>query len=122
MRQGVRQVVTEPEFSSNDESLVGSDFPDSSESDVPSVEIERLGNSEWCQCDCCSVLPSVCESICCAEMPSLRALLTENNIECITEHPTFGILCLHTDVLKTAIVARADITRRDVTGKDFPTE
>lgn len=62
----------------------------------PELELERIGNTDWCECGLCETMISRVESICCSEIRKL-----EENVQgtCITLHRSFESLCLNEDVL-----------------------
>ncbi|CAH3148908.1 unnamed protein product [Pocillopora meandrina] len=65
----------------------------------------RMGNTEWCLCGACALMPVANECYCCQELEELNQKFDNSGVRCITEHPKFGIVCLDTDVLSTALVA-----------------
>lgn len=77
------------------------------------VETEgwRLDSMIWCTCGNCQHLAKVRENLCCKEIEHIREMATG---QCITEHGDFDVLCLHPEVLRTALIARFDIRRNDL--------
>lgn len=65
----------------------------------------RMGNTEWCLCGACALMPVANECYCCQELEELNQKFVNSGVRCITEHPKFGIVCLDTDILTTALVA-----------------
>ena len=85
----------------------------SPESSVEEDESERLGNTDWydmnniednehfaffnsfrrCSCGLCVAMPTVAESICCAEIEKIQEKKGEE-VNCITMHPGFQSVCL----------------------------
>ena len=65
-------------------------------------EPDRLTDiAVWCQCDTCSIMPTVKECLCCTEdSVNLLQKLYEGNWECITRHTDFSIICLNKTVLE----------------------
>ena len=62
--------------------------------------MEHLGNTDWCSCSKCVPMPKAVECQCCKEMDSVQEQLEEQSeIECITSHKQFPIVCLNKDVL-----------------------
>ena len=62
---------------------------------------QRLGNTRWCQCDGCSTMPTVVESLCCTEeTANLLQKLHEGYIDCIIDHEDFESVCLNMAVLE----------------------
>lgn len=101
--------------SDGDDISVGTD--DSDNSDRLGNEIWRLDSDVWCECNHCRIMPTVDECMCCKELAELTDKL--DNLECITLHPDFRLVCLHPEVLRTGLVARWDI-RRDVLEDPIP--
>ncbi|CAH3031609.1 unnamed protein product, partial [Pocillopora meandrina] len=64
------------------------------------------GNRKWCSCGNCQEMPTENECICCQEM------------DCITEHGSFGPVCLLADVLRTALVGMHQV--RNDRLEDYP--
>ncbi|XP_057675034.1 uncharacterized protein LOC130905535 [Corythoichthys intestinalis] len=65
----------------------------------------RLGNTAWCSCECCAVMPTVGECVCCGEQERVREKMEGAGVQCITQHPGFQPVCLNVDVLQTAYYA-----------------
>ena len=66
---------------------------------------ERLGKTDWCSCSKCTPMPRGIECQCCQEMDSVQErLIEQGEIECITSHEQFAVVCLNKDVLYTALV------------------
>lgn len=108
---GLRPYDFEPEHESDSEVSLSSDSDDSMDH---SLDDDRVHSTNWCQCDNCVRLPTAAECLCCYEVRELSSKLSSQNIECITEHSDFGIVCLHPEVLRTAILARADIRQDEM--------
>ncbi|XP_062500751.1 P2X purinoceptor 7-like isoform X2 [Corticium candelabrum] len=68
---------------------------------VPDTRTERLENTEWCTCGLCIVMPSITECICCKEVDALNWRL--HGVRCATAHDSFHTVCLHYEVLRTAV-------------------
>ena len=66
---------------------------------------ERLGKVDWCSCLRCIPMPRGIECQCCREMDAVHERLVEQEeINCITSHDQFSVVCLNKDVLYTALV------------------
>ncbi|KAK3729668.1 hypothetical protein QZH41_011474 [Actinostola sp. cb2023] len=107
----------EPEYSS------GEEFEFESENDTEpteeSVSIDgtiRAGNTTWCCCGWCNVMPTEKESVCCQELRILSNL-TED-LPCITSHESFLPVCLNRDVLWTALVSLHDRENAGLPNRD----
>lgn len=92
---------------------------DSEENSAESDEREsdngqvRTGNVSWCKCKACRPMDTERESLCCQEMSELNQKLDEASAICITNVPSFDVVCKHPDVLRTALVCMHDV-RSDV--------
>ena len=64
---------------------------------------ERLGNTLWCSCANCVVMPRALECTCCREFPEVEERL-EEGVVCVTSLEAFKTVCLDKDVLYTALV------------------
>lgn len=94
--QNIKPYRFEPEASSSDES-------DDSRGDNPEDDIvDRVGNTDWCKCNCCTAMPTAKESICCQEVQIDAKRGSIHQLTCITQHPGFGPVCLDEYVLETA--------------------
>ncbi|WAR05113.1 P2RX7-like protein [Mya arenaria] len=67
----------------------------------------RIGNTNWCRCNSCIAMHTERESVCCRDVEQTNFKLDVFNeeahdIECITDHPGFGTVCLDRYVLETA--------------------
>ncbi len=67
---------------------------------------EWIGNTAWCVCGCCTVMPTTQESLCCQEA-SLDHVV--HGHLCITMVPRFNTLCLEVDVLEVAMLSLKDM-------------
>ena len=66
---------------------------------------ERLGKIDWCSCLRCIPMPRGIECQCCREMDAVHERLVEwEEINCITSHDQFSVVCLNKDILYTALV------------------
>ncbi|XP_033725101.1 uncharacterized protein LOC117315071 [Pecten maximus] len=91
--EGIRPYQFEPEVGS-DEDL---------ENDPQPATEDRLGSTDWCQCENCHEMPTATECICCAEILQIQHIRGEiPDLKCITQHPGFAPVCLNVFVLRTA--------------------
>ncbi|XP_062592073.1 uncharacterized protein LOC134253563 [Saccostrea cucullata] len=76
------------------------DASDNSEAD----EEDRTHNTDWCSCQCCTIMASNTENRCCQEIQQVKEeiLRTDTSLNCITHHPGFRTVCLDIHVLRTA--------------------
>ena len=65
---------------------------------------ERLASTSWCECAKCTAMTSGVECQCCKEMEGVSERMAESEINCITEHEQFKVVCLNKDVLYIALV------------------
>lgn len=64
---------------------------------------ERQGKNDWCMCGHCPPMTTAKESVCCQEIPQVKAVLAKDpGKPCITEHHGFHPVCPHPAVLRTA--------------------
>jgi len=62
---------------------------------------DRIGHTDWCQCDVCVIMPTQKESLCCNEdSANVVDKLYDHAMECITTHETFRSICLTPAVLE----------------------
>ena len=67
--------------------------------------MERLGKVDWCSCLRCIPLPCGIECQCCRKMDAVHEqLVKREEINCITSHNQFLVVCLNKDVLYTVLV------------------
>ena len=64
---------------------------------------EQLGNTLWCSCANCVVMPHAVEYTCCREFAEVEEHL-EEGVVCVTSLEVFKTVCLDKDVLYTALV------------------
>jgi len=78
---------------------------DSSCSSEEGMNSSRLENLHWCTCQNCVIFNTfkVIECKCCKEYSTLLNDKLDN-IQCITLHTDFEILCLNSTVLETAFI------------------
>ena len=80
------------------------------ESGDENPELGRIGNTDWCTCQNCGLMPTVKESVCCQEMTLDHKLHLENeDLSCILKHPRFGWICLDSEALEVAMLSMADL-------------
>ncbi|PIO10396.1 hypothetical protein AB205_0159240 [Aquarana catesbeiana] len=58
---------------------------DSQSQDTPD---DRIGNVQWCICQCCIKMPTQVESVCCQEIEEVQACIPDRK-KCITEADMF---------------------------------
>ena len=98
----LRPYDMEPEFSSGEsndsdnDDYVTDHFYDETE------HLERIGNTDWCNCKCCRPMTTFQESICCKEEVPIEYFSTHT---CITEHEDFRTVCTNPAVLRTTLSA-----------------
>lgn len=59
-----------------------------------------------CRCDCgnCTTMPTNIECICCCEVGPIDAILSENDMECVTHHEGFQGNCLNRYVIQVSLL------------------
>ena len=81
---------------------------------------ERLGNTSWCACGKCVVMPTAIECTCCRELQELEERF-EDSGACVTNLEAFKIVCLDKDVLYTALVTmhtvRGDEVKKPISNR-----
>lgn len=100
---GIQPFQFEPTYSPGEEPSED-DFFHQDEQDEPDSSA-RIGNTNWCMCGVCVAMPSADECYCCQELEELNQKFDDTGVTCITTHEKFRIVCLDTDVLRTALVA-----------------
>ena len=74
---------------------------------------EHLGKVNWCSCLRCIPMPHGIECKCCREMDAVHERLVEQEeINCITIHDQFSIVCLNKNVLYTVYSVGDDEQRK----------
>ena len=72
---GVRPYSFKPEYGPTDrdvnQSRVARPFLQITGEDLSDENKNRVGNTAWCRCNRCSVMPSVAECLCCQEVDEL---------------------------------------------------
>ena len=76
---------------------------DSDNGEGQSSFTEQLGNTLWCSCANCVVMPRALECTCYREFPEVKERL-EEGVVCVTSLEAFKTVCLDKDVLYTALV------------------
>ncbi|XP_058957973.2 P2X purinoceptor 7-like [Pocillopora verrucosa] len=117
----IRPFMFEPQHSSSSgEEEISVDKETQEEIQEETSTRSRLGNREWCSYGNCQEMPTENECICCQEMDVLgdRLDLEGNKLQCITEHGSFGPVCLLADVLRTALVGMHQV--RNDRLEDYP--
>ena len=92
------------------EDIDGHDGRQITSEDLSDENENRVGNTAWCSCNTCFLMPSVAEWLCCQEVDELGWKLQD--LICITQHENFLAVCRNEDVLRTAVVLMTD-GRRD---------
>ncbi|XP_071114721.1 uncharacterized protein [Haliotis cracherodii] len=78
---------------------------DSSGTEAPGdVNIERLGNTDWCDYGQCITMPTGLESKCCQEIQQTEHMCDEAGVQCITEHDFFIDNCLRRGVVWVSLL------------------
>lgn len=104
----------EPERRAIDDSS-SAEEAESSEGDErePTPDEDRVSHTRWCSCGNFESLPSAAECLCCQEMDELGWNL--HGLRCITEQEDFAPVYLNRAVLRTAVVAMADVRQDSIT-------
>ncbi|XP_040276263.1 uncharacterized protein LOC120991534 [Bufo bufo] len=79
-------------------------------------EDDRVGNTNWCTCSRCHVMPTYVESICCHEIPNAEPYITDNT--CITLHEYFNLYCQREDLININLRAVGQV-RTPPPDRDF---
>ncbi|XP_039650535.1 P2X purinoceptor 7-like [Perca fluviatilis] len=85
---------------------VVSDYYHMEDDQFPATPLDRLGGSDWCVCGRCRSMDTAIESICCREV-NLDHLLMD--VQCITMHRSFRMLCGEREVLEVAMLSLRDV-------------
>ena len=96
------QAISSEERDSSDYES-SSDSSDSSENENEDLQLGRVGNKEWCNCDQCKREIRDVDSLCCTEV----AAIVEEKFEgkkCVTLAKEFELLCLNKTILKNVLV------------------
>ncbi|XP_065191770.1 P2X purinoceptor 7-like [Sycon ciliatum] len=70
--------------------------------DVLWPPLNRLGNTEWCDCSKCRAMPERLDCICCQDAAITLERTREHGVRCVAEIPDFETVVLHQQVLATA--------------------
>ncbi|XP_070537134.1 uncharacterized protein [Ptychodera flava] len=101
-------------FEPTSDSVQGQNLLDREDGEEPRIDdddrdlAQRMGNTNWCRCSCCSVTAKVETNHCCQENERVWEKVLEYRTEtdticsCITLHPGFATVCLDRWVLETA--------------------
>ena len=66
---------------------------------------EHLGKVDWCSCLGCVPMPCGIKCQCCIEMDTVhKQVVEQEEVNCITSHDQFSVVCLNKDVLYTVLV------------------
>ncbi|ELT87669.1 hypothetical protein CAPTEDRAFT_200943, partial [Capitella teleta] len=99
--------IVESETSDENHSTTASE----EESTAEEATENRLASvNTWCRCGMCEseTLGDEKEAICCLEVPNCVKMIAAEasaDKQCITLHPDFDVLCLHTTVLRNVLVS-----------------
>ena len=97
-----------------------SEESDSDDNDSQASFTERLGNTSWCSCAKCVVMPRAIKCTCCRELSEVEERLEESTT-CITSMEVFKTVCLDKDVLYTSLVTmhtvRGDEVRTPISNR-----
>ena len=74
---------------------------------------ERLGDTSWCACGKCVVMPTAIECTCCRELQELEEHF-EDSSAFVTNQEASKIVCLDKDTLYTASVTMHTVRRDEV--------
>eukprot|EP00795_Rhopilema_esculentum_P011107 gene11107-19977_t len=85
------------------ERRVSEDKSSSNDDDEEDLNIERISNTDWCDCGHCVSMPKSVECLCCREVALTLQKANEANCGCITQVDGFTPVCLNPDVVVTAI-------------------
>ena len=87
-----------------------------SEIDVPQQQENRVGNTNWCTCGNCVIMPTDMESTCCKELPKVYQKMESVGLDipCIGEHPDLDRLILDPGVLGLAAINSASMWRTNL--------
>ena len=66
----------------------------------------RTRQNRWCECGNYPAMSTEKESVCCKKV--LKTLQRMGSHRCITDHPSFSVVCLDPEVLQTVLVAMRD--------------
>ena len=64
----------------------------------------RVGNTLWCSCTFCAMMPTAEESTCCMERAEFRGLMEISEVTCIAHCERFDSLVLDSDVLRITLM------------------
>ncbi|CAG2195448.1 unnamed protein product [Mytilus edulis] len=79
----------------------------SEESDIDdlSSNVDRLVNTNWCDCGNCNSMTTADECVCCSDISAVSYLMQPDDLNCITEHEVFIANCLNRHVLQVSMYA-----------------
>jgi hypothetical protein len=66
---------------------------------------EESIRQNFCLCGNCENLPSIRECLCCKEFEHYDENNITEEVQCISQHPEFDLICLNKTVLETAYVS-----------------
>ena len=119
MSMRVEPFMFEPEYEDYEDRPSPPDSDDSSEGEAAAVQLpERMQDTTWCSCMCCSVMPSVLECLCCREIGKGELMSGE---ACISTTERFQTICLDTDVLTINLLMIHDTLTMGPLQRPIPT-
>lgn len=105
----------EPTVDSSDASETDSS---ESEADVPLdlVQNNRIGNTNWCTCGHCIIMPTDSESTCCKELGKVCEMIERDGLElvCVRDHPDFDLFIMNPGVLRLAAINVSSMWRTNL--------
>ncbi|XP_060072992.1 uncharacterized protein LOC132552815 [Ylistrum balloti] len=103
---GIKPYQFEHDFETDSEpaSEIDQDANNHHHYEMDDRDADRLHSLEWCDCRCCTILPTIAENRCCEELVRVRETRDDlpQQVRCITEHPGFRSVCLDIYVLLMA--------------------
>lgn len=109
------RVVSNTSSSNEDSSTSGSDSED--------IVANRIGNTEWCDCQNCKKETREIDCLCCQEVAALNLKFDNSSIACILDSQEFSTLCLNEYVLKNVLtglhVSRGDYLENECTNRSL---
>ncbi|XP_044133104.1 P2X purinoceptor 7-like [Bufo gargarizans] len=70
-------------------------------------EDTRVGNTNWCTCSKCHIMPTYVESICCQEIQNAEPFILD--CSCITLHEYFNLYCQREELLNINLRALGQV-------------
>ena len=91
----------EPEGELQDEPENTSNVEEGEDEAERELDGGRVGSLWWCECGKCGVMSRPVDCLCCME--NVPAVEKKDPHRCVTELPSFEIVCLHKEVLDVAL-------------------